>query len=329
MTDTSINTFNETIRGTDWYQNWFAQKGLNPNMVKLNEKQRNELKALVEQNSGFKFPKDMKIDPAGNLNEKGGWAGLPTGVKIALIGAAAVGTAGLAGAFGGAAGVGAGGVGPGLSAAAGAPTAASTGMGLGIGGSAGALGTTGAASTVGTLGTVAKVASGLGKGGSTMDRIGELMRAGAGAVGAAGEASAQRRQGQNDDLLRARNQDISAESNFQGQQLDQAKMEAAQRDEARKALYRASVMKNPGASPENRSGAPTFSPEMLEGLTNLEKQALLRTADAPMYNTSQMRKPRDFTPLELAQNRGNSTMETISNWLAPGLKIGEIATRYF
>jgi hypothetical protein len=343
MSDDSINTFNATIRNTDWYQDWFAQRGLNPNKVQLTKDQRNELKAIVEQNTGFQFPGDMKIDPAGNLNEKGGWAGLPKGVKLAIIAGAAVASGGVLGAFGGAAGGGAGasGTGAGLTAAAGAPTAASTGMGLGMGSGGflgmggGTLGAVSAAAGGGsTLNTVNKIARKVtggsdSEGGSTMDRIGELMRAGAGAVGAAGEAAAQRRDSRNDDLVRARNQDISAESNFQDQQLEQAKMEAVQRDEARKALYRASVMKNPTTSSEYRGPGLQVSPEMMEGLSNLEKQALSRTAEGPMYNTSQMRKPRDFAPLELTATPQPSTMETISNWAAPGLKIGDILTRFF
>ena len=337
MNDTSINNFNLKIRTSPWYQEWFQAKGLNPNKVELTKDQRNELKAVVEQNTGFKFPGDMKIDPAGNLNEKGGWAGLPTGVKIALIAAAAVGTAGAAGAFGGAAGVGAGGTGSGLSAATTGAAFQGASPLLAGGTLAGGTGSTlGAVSTIAgggsTLGKVAKSVLGgggdEGEGGSTMDRIGQLMRAGAGAVGAAGQAAAQSRDSRNDDLYRARQSDVGAESNFQNQQIEQAKMEAMQRDEARKALYRASVMKNPTASPYNPSGTPTFSPEMMEGLSNLEKQALTRTADAPLYSSSQMRKPRDFAPLELTTQQP-STMEQISNWTAPGLKIGDILTRFF
>jgi hypothetical protein len=332
MNDTSINEFNLKIRTSPWYQEWFRAKGLNPNKVQLTKDQRNELKAVVEQNTDFKFPGDMKIDPAGNLNEKGGWAGLPTGVKLALIAAAAVGTAGAAGAFGGAAGVGAGGTGSGLSAASTGAAFQGASPLLGAGTLAGGGSTLGTVASVAgggsTLGKIAKTALGGGEGGSTMDRIGELMRAGAGAVGAAGEAAAQRRDSRNDDLYRARQSDVGAESNFQNQQLDQAKMEAAQRDEARKALYRASVMKNPTFSSEYRGPGLQVSPEMMEGLSNLEKQALQRTADAPMYNTSQMRKPRDFAPLELT-TQAPSTMETISNWAGPGLKIGDILTRFF
>jgi len=324
MSDTSINQFNLKIRTSPWYQEWFQAKGLDPNKVQLTKDQRNELKAIVEQNTGFKFPGDMKIDPAGNLNEKGGWAGLPTGVKVALIAAAAVGTAGAAGALGGgAAGVGAGGTGSGVAAAAGAPTAASTGMGLG------ALGTTaGVGSTLGTIGTVANAVK---SGGSTMDKIGNILRGGAGAVGAATEAAAQRQAQEDDSLYRAQQSNMQGENAFQSQQLAQAREEAAQRDEARKNLYRASIMKNPQFSVENPRGAQTFSPEMMEGLTNLEKQALSRTADTPQYTSAKMRAPQ-FAPLDpqaLSQTSRPGTMETIGNWLAPGLSLTDLLTDTF
>lgn len=108
MTDNEINNFNGQMRQQPWYQEWFAQRGLDPNKVKLNDAQREELKRLIEQRAGFVFPKDMKIDPAGNLNEKGGWAGLPGWAKTAIIGGATVasmgmipGVPGVGGIFGG------------------------------------------------------------------------------------------------------------------------------------------------------------------------------------------------------------------------------------
>ena len=137
MNDTSINAFNLKIRQTPWYQEWFAQRGLNPNQVKLNDQQRAELQGLVQQKAGFVFPKDMKIDPAGNLNEKGGWAGLPTGVKIAIIAGATVATAGAAGAFAGGAGAASGVAGGAGGAAAGGGVTAAGGLGAGAAAGAG------------------------------------------------------------------------------------------------------------------------------------------------------------------------------------------------
>jgi hypothetical protein len=309
MSDTSINQFNLKIRTSPWYQEWFASKGLDPNKVQLDKKQREELKGLVEQQTGFKFPGDMKIDPAGNLNEKGGWAGLPTGVKIALIAAAAVGTAGAAGAVGGPAAV-ANAV-PGVSGSL-APVLPAT-----------------PAALAGGSGALAGIGGATGAGLSTMDRIGSLIKPAAGAVAGATEAAAQRQALGAQQQLQANAQDISGEANFQSQQQSMAELEAKQQELARKNLYRASVAKSPSVSPENRAGAPTFSPEMLEGLTNLEKQALLRTAEEPQYTTSKMRKPRDYQPLDVEAMSKPSTMQTIGNWLAPGLSLADIGRQVF
>jgi hypothetical protein len=184
MNDTSINAFNAQIRAQPWYQNWFTQRGLDPNRVKLDDRQREELKQLVEAQSGFKFPGDMKIDPAGNLNEKGGWAGLPTGVKIALIAGATIATAGAAGAFSGAAGA-AGAAGGGTSAAAtglgaAVPTIGSTAIGTGLGVAPSLAG----ASTVG--GSIAGGAAAAGGGGSLLGTLGAAAQMGGRLTGAAG-----------------------------------------------------------------------------------------------------------------------------------------------
>ncbi len=164
MNDTDINSFNLKIRQQPWYQDWFKQRGLDPNNVKLNDDQRRELKALVERHSGFTLPGDMKIDPAGNLNEKGGWAGLPVGVKIAIIAGATLATAGAAGAFSGAAAPSAIAGSGGSTVAGGAlPTIGATAYGTGMATAPSIAGLTGAATGGGgllaTLGSVARSAA--------------------------------------------------------------------------------------------------------------------------------------------------------------------------
>jgi hypothetical protein len=145
----------------------------------------------------------------------------------------------------------------------------------------------------------------------------------AGGLANAGQSAANNRSQGLTNMMAANAQNISGENAFQNQQIAQAREEAAQRDEARKNLYRASIMKNPQFSVENPRGAPTYSSEMMEGMSNLEKQALGRTADAPQYTTKQMRAPR-YEPLDLDEMRNNpSTLETINNWLVPGLSIAD------
>lgn len=339
--DSTINTLNGKMRMEPWYQEWFQQRGLDPNRVKLDDRQQKDLEQTMAAN-GYQLPEGIHVDPAGNWNTKHGWAGLPAVTKAAIVTLAAVGTAGAAGAFGGGAGgaetatTSAAASGGGSSAAT-LPTLASTTYG----GSAVAAPTLTGASTVGgTVGSTAattggrsilsRIGNAVTGGGSTQDRIGQLLSMGADAAGRGAQAAGNNRAERGSDAARAAALNITGESNFQNQQLAQAREEAAQRDEARKNLYRASYMKNPQVSVENPRGAPTFSPEMMEGLSNLEKQALQRTADEPQYTSAKMRAPR-FEPLNPEDLQGGEpgTLETIGTWLAPGLKIADIGRRFF
>ena len=83
-----LNQINLQMRQQPWYQQWFAANGLNPNRVKLNDRQRQELTALAGRN-GMRLGDRMKVDEAGNINQRGGFAGMPTWAKVA-IGAAPV-----------------------------------------------------------------------------------------------------------------------------------------------------------------------------------------------------------------------------------------------
>lgn len=83
-----LNQINLEMRQSPWYQDWFSSQGLNPNKVKLNDNQRNDLMNLAMQ-QGYELGDRMKVDEAGNFNQKGGFAGMPTAAKWA-IGAAPV-----------------------------------------------------------------------------------------------------------------------------------------------------------------------------------------------------------------------------------------------
>lgn len=92
------NQLNLAMRQQPWYQDWFQQRGLDPNMVKLNDQQRTELQRLVVSR-GFLDPSDGHIDQAGNVSDFHGWKGLPTAAKIAIAGGVTAATLGAAGAF--------------------------------------------------------------------------------------------------------------------------------------------------------------------------------------------------------------------------------------
>lgn len=315
MGEKEINLLNQEMRSQPWYQQWFQSKGLDQNRVKLTEDQRDELTMLAAQH-GMELGDRMKFDAAGNINQKGGFAGMPTWAKVAIAAAAVAGTGGALGAagVGPMAGMmgGTSGAAPGLAASVAAPAATEAGI---LGGA-------------GVLGTAGTVSSATGTGLSTMDRVGALMRGGSKAVGSATEAAAQRQLAADQMGLQANAQNIQGENAFQSQQNSMAQLEAQQQEQARKNLYRASVMKNPTVSPENRSGAPTFSAEMLEGMTNLEKQALLRTAEESQYTTGKMRKPREYTPYSPTIGTP-STMQKVGNWLAPALSIADLGMELY
>lgn len=83
MSEEDLNKVNIHLREQPWYQEWFRSRGLNPNQVKLSEQQRSELSNLAARN-GFELGDRMKFDEAGNMNQKGGFAGMPTWAKVAI-----------------------------------------------------------------------------------------------------------------------------------------------------------------------------------------------------------------------------------------------------
>ena len=317
-TKDAINQFNLEMRGQQWYQDYFTQRGLDANKVKLSKQQREELEALAIANGAPKDAfDDMMIDPAGNLNTEHGFASLPTWAKIAIGAGAAAGAYFAAPVVGSSLGIGGSSTAPtGLAAI---PASGQLGLGIApsLAGST-AAGAGSAAAGLSGLGTAAQIAGVAGTGLSTMDKIGGMIGAASNAVGSATKTAGQENLLQTNLGMQANRDNIAGENAFQGQQAEMARLEAAQQEAARKNLYRSSVMKNPTVSIENRQGAPTFSSEMIEGLTNLEKAALDRTRTT-QYSTAQMRAPRDYQPIDPKAIAPPSTMQTVGNWLAPTL----------
>lgn len=135
------------MRAQPWYQTWFKSQNLDPNHVKLNDKQRAELAQQATVN-GMPLPKGTIIDPAGNVNTHHGFAGQPGWLKALEIGGA-----GVAGAMFG---------GPaimsllGHGATAGSAAGAASGVGsVGAGGAATAAGTSALAPALTAAGTSA------------------------------------------------------------------------------------------------------------------------------------------------------------------------------
>jgi hypothetical protein len=188
-----LNEFNITMRSQPWFQEWMRARGLNPTGFgnrKLNGKEQDALEVLVAQHYfDGRIPDGMTIDSGSSLNQKGGWAGMPTWAKVA-IGAAV--TAASMGAIPGVPGVpGLPGLGGSGSAAAGS-SAASSALPT-IGGTT-AYGSGMAATAPSVLGSVAGTA-GAGGGGlfSQIARYGPSIAAGGRMLGGLAQANAQNR----------------------------------------------------------------------------------------------------------------------------------------
>ena len=281
--ETAQNEMNIKLKGQAWYNDYLRSIGQNPSKVKLSGDQRKQLTNLAAQN-GMPLPEGVVFDPSGNVNEKHGFAGQPTWLKAAEI----AGVAAPAAIFGAPALASALGIGGGLT-----PVASMAVPELGLDAIPSVVG---GASALGTAGKIAKAA---GTGLSTFDKIGELLGAGAGAVGAATSAAGNNRYENEDRAYRA------AALNMQGER-EQQNLE----DAARRNLYRGSVAKAPMTSQFNTRGVQQLSPEMMQGLSSLEQAGLKRLSMAP----DNVKAYQPYTP-----NLKKSTMETIGDYAAPGM----------
>lgn len=120
--EADLNRYNVYLRSLPWYQQFFTQRGLDANRVRLSRGQQSELERLMSRN-GMRVPSGMHIDQAGNLNQKNRLA-RNVGIGAAVTGGALTGF-GLAG-LGPLSGLGG-------AAATGIPTLASTPIGTGLG----------------------------------------------------------------------------------------------------------------------------------------------------------------------------------------------------
>lgn len=179
-----LNKVNLTLKSQPWYQQFFKERGLDPNKVKLSGSQRQALTGLAAQN-GYSLGDRMKFDEAGNINQQGGFAGMPTWAKIAIAAAPVVATAGL----------GAAGIGP-MAGVMGASTGSSIPATLAAGGNFAAAAEAAPALAAGVTGAVGSTAAAAAP--SLMSRIAnvggrQLLSAGGRMISQAGQASATNR----------------------------------------------------------------------------------------------------------------------------------------
>lgn len=176
--EADLNQFNVQLRSQPWYQQFFQERGLDPNNVQLSRRQQGELEALMQAN-GLPLQSGMHIDQAGNLNQKNRLgrnvaigAGIATGGYFAAPAlAGALGAGG--GAGGGAAAGGAGAAGGGAAAGA-IPTIGGTALTTGMAGVAPSLA---GASTL--AGGAAATGGGAGAGG-LLGKLGAFSKTGLG-----------------------------------------------------------------------------------------------------------------------------------------------------
>lgn len=248
-----------------------------------------------------------------------------------------------------AAGAAAGGIGGGGAAAGGVgigETAAASGLtGSGLAGSAGGIGATGVgaggagavtaaggaaalpSSTIAPLSTTLPVGSaGSGAvagatpaigGASTLSRVGEIARGVGSAVSNASSAAGANRR---EDTQIGQNAQRAYETSLDAR----AKLEADQRKQAEKDIYRSSFFRNERPGPYDARGLAPVSPEYLSTLSELERQGVARLQQTPQYDT------RTFNPLVERNVPDASGLEKTGSWVGPTLStIGGLVASYY
>jgi len=311
QTSEDRNKINIAMRESPLWQNAIRALGHDPNgPLKLNKDEQKKLAVQL----GLPLD-DFHIDPAGNINDFHGWKGLPTGVKIAIIAGAAVGTAGAAGAFGGGAGATSalGGVGVGETAATGVGGLTATSLGLaptvGLGTAGTAAATGGIGSTL--LGAAEKYAAKKG-----ITTAADLLRGGGQAVGNAANAA-------EDNRLTADESRRKGQNDYENQLVNRSKLEAGERQQALKDLYRQSYAANRKPGPYNAAGLTPYSADYMSGLSAIEQQGLARLQKPAAYDTAAMPALAQFVPAPQGK------VERIGNYAAPALTLGGMALDYY
>jgi hypothetical protein len=160
QSEQTIDTVNQWMRASDWYNTLIHSFGQDPRNVHLNDQQKQQVMRAAQAQGVVVDEGNMEIDPSGNFNPIG--HKLRNTLIVAGLAAATIATMGAAGVFSGAAGGGAagssaaGGVLEGTAAGAGGSTAIAAGIPAGVGaveGGAYGLGDAALASMGGAAGT--------------------------------------------------------------------------------------------------------------------------------------------------------------------------------
>lgn len=355
--EADLNTVNQWLRSQPEYQAKLASWGMDQNNVHLNDAQKQEIVRLA-QSLGVVVDEGhngQEVDDSGNFRGKG--HKLRNTLIVAGVAAAALATMGAAGVFAGGAGAaGAGGAGaagaagvlpstaigagfiPALgleSSLAGGAAAAGAGA-VAAGAGAGAFDAAGnfiGDTTISSLGgPAAGVAGTVGAHLSTADKIANILGAVGKGVGDAATAAGQNRQDQQRAGLTANGQNIAGQSAFETELMNRAHEEDIQRGVAKKDAYRASVVANPHVSPFDTTGGPKYSDAYRSSVNDLGTQAATTLAKPQTYNPATLAAPAPYKPIDPANVAGGTgtqkgALESIGDWLAPGLSTAELIAR--
>lgn len=311
-----INDVNVWMGQQPWYRELLASFGQSPDNVHLSDSQKQQVIRAAQANGIVvdEGGNGQEVDDSGNFRAKG--HKLRNTMIVAGIAAAALGTLGAAGVLGGAAG--AGGAASGGTAAAGSVlpstvigTGAATLPAVAASGAVPAALGVGGATAAAVPGVLSKVGGLLGKG-SVADTLGLAGKGISGALQSAGQT-----QLQNNELTanaaqinqRAEEARQAALENLSGQEREQRASDLTN-------LARQSFVTSGRASPFNPSGAPVQSASYLQGLSDIEKQALARLKEGPMYDPTKI-APKAVTPY--TPNTSQSTLQKVGNIAAPVL----------
>jgi len=152
---------------------------------------------------------------------------------------------------------------------------------------------------------------------STLTTAGKIANAARGAGNAINQATSQAR----DNRVEDSQVNQTAQKVYETSLMDRAQRETDERHNANRDVYRSSYFKNKAKNPGPFSGRPTkFSPEYMQGLSDLEQQGVARLAKAPIYDSTTMK------PLTEREIKPAGTLEKAGQWIGPTVQtIGTIA----
>lgn len=301
-----LNKINTTLKSQPWYQQFFKDRGIDPTRVKLSGTQRQALTGIAAQN-GYALGDRMKFDEAGNMNQSGGFAGMPTWAKIAIAAAPVVATAGF-----GAAGMGpmAGMMGAGGGGGAALGGSAATGLTSGMAGAAPSI--AGATTLAGGASLAGGGAAAAASAPSLMSRIASMGKnpliSGAGRmISQAGQASATNRGVQMDATMEHDRLQLDADRDRRN----------AETDAMRKSLYGQIAA---GYQPSTRPNGVSSRNPVGGFVTDQARQAGQSMTDTAMARMRDQNYGVGITPMSALPMKPG-LMERIAGYAGPAMSL--------